>query len=133
MIKYYNRSPFPVYVALCTDQKSFNKELKKLKWKEPCLLVDDNCKAIMHTFTLSNKSPIYIIGFDLKRAKKEKWQLSKILATLIHEIIHVWQFTMEYAEEKNPGKEVEAYWVGHLSEEIFIDILKLLEISNKIN
>lgn len=45
--------------------------------------------------------------------------------TIIHESVHIWQMMMDYMQEDNPGKEMEAYTIEHIVKTLMLHYQKV--------
>ena len=103
----------PVFLALCTTEKEFHKELKRLGVpKEPFLHGDGDATTSNYVSKEGNNCAIVTIH----RHKDKK--RSQVDALLVHEAVHVWQWIKELLGEHEPSKEFEAYSIQSISQEL---------------
>lgn len=105
----------PYYYGLCTNEKDFHKELKKLKvpretW--PCFLGSASANATTHFFEKGDGAKCCIVTITAKK----KHSLAQVYALLTHEAVHIWQAIREDFGEKSPSSEFEAYAIQTLSQ-----------------
>lgn len=106
-------------IALCTSEKDFNFELKRLKvpvndW--PVWLPDD-AYANTHTLQGANKEEKIII-ICIKRGLKNS------TPCLIHEATHIFQHEMRLIQEDNPSDEFAAYSIEAIATNLIEAYLK---------
>lgn len=104
----------PIYYGLCLDDKSFQKELKRLKINEPVRFIkNDHSDATVHFFETDNKvSAIVCLG---KTKGKTSMQIN---ALLLHEAVHIWQEIRLSIGEKSPSSEFEAYSIQAIAQNL---------------
>lgn len=116
-ITYISMGPVPLYVGVAFDDKSFQREIKRLGIKEQVKFLDDTADACIHTFE-SDKGVCSILTFDPEGAKgKTKTQLAALFA---HEAVHVLQDAKDAMNERKPGVEFEAYLVQYVTEQFIL-------------
>ena len=104
----------PVYLCFFTTEKSFRRELKKLKVKEPVSFLGPDANATTHFLSRKNEVICIICLGDTKGRT-----VGQVHALLVHEVVHVWQKIKELTGESNPSSEFEAYSIQHLCETLF--------------
>jgi hypothetical protein len=115
MIKWLGRTLVysPVYLALCTTQKEFHAELKRLGVpKEPFIHGSGDATTSKYVSKEGKHCAIITIR------KRKKTKRSQIDALLVHEAVHVWQWVKEILGEHEPSKEFEAYSIQSISQEL---------------
>ena len=115
MVKWLNRTLVhsPVFLALCTNEKEFHKELKRLGVpKEPFIHGTGDATTSKYVSKEGNRCVIITI----RRHKNKK--RSQIDALLVHEAVHVWQWIKELIGEHDPSKEFEAYSIQSISQDL---------------
>jgi hypothetical protein len=115
----------PVYYALCVTEKSFKKELTRIKAKKSehhSFLKSDLAGATTHFFTRDNKISA-IICID----KKNKYNIKQVYALLAHEAIHIWQEVKINIGENNPSHEFEAYAIQAIVQNLFYAYEKMVK------
>ena len=119
-MKWLNRSLMdsPYSYALCTSEKEFRKELKRLKIpnanQEP-FLTSARVNATTHFFESSDTHDqccIVCLGPTEGIAKIQ------VYALLVHEAVHIWQAVRDSLGERYPGHEQEAYAVQRIAQSL---------------
>lgn len=105
-------------MALCTNEKDFYAELKRLKLPQhqwPKFLQHDHAGATTHWFTApaGHKPCIIVCMAAVKRIEPEQYY-----AMLVHEAVHVFQRVCEHIGEDSPSDEFEAYSIQAISQEL---------------
>jgi hypothetical protein len=102
----------PYYVGLCTDEKSFRRELKRLgipKDEIPTWL-RDTADATVHELAYKGKQCAIVCIRKSRRHTRVE-----IDGLLIHEAVHVWQWIKGVIREDKPSPEFEAYAIQRLA------------------
>ena len=97
----------PIQYALCTSQKAFDKELKRLN-EAPTPYLLDGALGVTHFFNMGEprtQAIIVCVPLDSTTTAREMYTV------LIHEAVHVWQEIQTVIGEDKPGKEQEAYGI----------------------
>lgn len=102
------------HIGLCVDQKSFERELKRMKvprdsWPP---YVPEGANACTHFFTASDGDRAAIVCIDPQEGKTG----IQTAALLVHEAVHIWQEHLEDTGEEEPGAESEAYAIQRISQ-----------------
>jgi hypothetical protein len=103
--------------ALCTSEKKFRKELKRLgipSHKTEPFLSTDHANATAHHFEGSKNGHCTIICLG----STEGMDLEQVYALLVHEAVHIWQANKELIGEHHPSKEFEAYAIQAISQNL---------------
>lgn len=100
---------FHVTLILCTDEEDFYKKIKKYEYDAAKF---PNAGGASTIFFDTDRHGVVIIVALGDESEYSPW-LSEF--TLIHESVHVKQFVLEAAYEKNVGVETEAYMVEYYS------------------
>ena len=104
------------YVALCTTEKSFRKELKRLELprEDWPTFTSKNANATCHFLEWCDSKKIVIVclGDCTGRTPIE------IAGLLVHEAVHIWQARHEDIGEKTPSHEMEAYAIQRIAIEL---------------
>lgn len=108
----------PYCIALCTNEKDFYLELKRMKLPQhrwPPFLSTDHANATAHWFDApSGHKPAVIVCMpETKGIEPEQYY-----AMLVHEAVHIFQLVCEYIGETSPSKEFEAYSIQAISQEL---------------
>ena len=126
-IKYFNMGMWPVYVGVTTCEKSFNKEMKRLKIKGVSFLARESTNATTHFFDKPGRATAILITvrpFDKKKNSREQYA-----ALIAHEAMHVVQdMQRQLAAGNSLGDEAEAY----LIQQIVQECLQWVWRSNKV-
>jgi hypothetical protein len=114
MIKWMDRAVFvsPIFYALCTTEKAFYSQLRKMKipkenWPPFLPQGADACTHMMET----EKHAAAIVCMQKERGQTKRGYYS----LLVHESVHVWQRIREDINEDRPSSEFEAYSIQQIS------------------
>lgn len=121
-VQYCDRALFisPVYYALCTNEKSFYKEMKRLKISKEIagsFIKNEWSHATVHHFEKKGKY-MSIVCIDKKQAIKDKRSPNEIVGLLIHEAVHIWQEIKLHIDENHPSAEFEAYSIQNIAQNL---------------
>lgn len=122
-IVWLEMGPYPIDVGFVGDNKSYYALLKKHKVQDikDGPLLEDSPATHTH-FQPPERCPISLVSFDFAGIKNKKMP---ILADFCaHEATHVWQTAKDYLGEKSPGREQEAYFIGHVTAFLLTHLLK---------
>jgi len=119
-MKWLNRSLLvsPYCYALCTSEKKFKKELKRLgvpKADWPNFLTSTHVNATVHYFDETEsqgKCCIVCLG------STEGFSKIQVYALLVHEAVHIWQAIRDSIGERYPGVEQEAYAIQRIAQSL---------------
>lgn len=119
-MKWLDRTLFrsPYHIGLCTSEKAFKRELKRLgvpKDQRPPF-ISEGAHATTHTFENTAKHGLAAI-VCMRRNKGVS--LADHHSMLVHEAVHVWQKVRTFIGERSPGDEFEAYSVQFISYVLF--------------
>jgi hypothetical protein len=108
----------PYDFCLCTTDKQYQREMDRLKLpkkdRTPFLMAGSN--ATLHTWdNTSGGRPLAMVCIGDRKGKT----LMQTYAVLVHEAVHLWQFTKERMGEDKPSPEFEAYAVQAISQRLF--------------
>lgn len=106
------------YFTLCLTEKAFHKVVKKLdlpKSQYPEFIQAGSAHATCHHFKHSDGRHISIVCL---RGDKD-YTLPQIHALLVHEAVHIWQYTRNDIGETSPSSEMEAYAIQNISQSLF--------------
>jgi hypothetical protein len=104
------------YMALCMNERSFVREMKKLEVNDPPPFMGKNGHATTHYFDNEKRGLICVVC--IKHDKKKT--IEQIHALLAHEAVHVWQAFKDFINEKNPSGEMEAYAVQNIFQSLAV-------------
>lgn len=104
--------------ALCLSEESFHAELKRLGVPErtwPEFLKTTHAHATTHFFeNLDDSANCAIVTMHPVTDK----EIEQVYALLVHEAVHIWQYSKEVIGEDHPGKETEAYAIQHIAQSL---------------
>lgn len=104
----------PCFLTLCTTPKQYKKVMKHLNIKDAPPFVNPGADATTHWFECGNKHTAVVC------IRVPKGQvLSAVYALLVHEAVHVWQFSRGVLGEKEPSAEFEAYAIQNIAQNLF--------------
>ena len=114
-LRWLNRSLMEnsYYMALCTTEKAFEKELKRLEvprsdWPR---FVSVNANATCHFFEKDDAKRVAIVCVGDATGKTP----IELAGLLVHEAVHIWQEHCEFIGEHKPSIEMEAYAIQRIS------------------
>jgi len=121
-LEYCDRSLIlsPIYYALCTSEKVFNKELKRLgiaKKDRPSFILNEWSHASVHHFENDGKY-ISLVCVDKQKNEENGVTPNEICGLLIHEAVHIWQEIKENIGECEPSREFEAYSIQCIAQRL---------------
>lgn len=103
----------PCYLGLCTSEKAFKKELKRLKVTEKVSYLKADDAGRLYTFERSTHTNLLcLVCINPKKGRSKE----EIYGLLVHEAVHVWQAIKENIEETSPSPEFEAYSIQSISQ-----------------
>lgn len=99
----------PVHIAFCPSEYAWNKLMKKFKVPDPDPWHKDGRQAFTATFYgQRNGAANFIVSINHDKNAHDTY------LTIVHEAVHVWQFTCDHMAERRPGIEMEAYSIEHI-------------------
>lgn len=102
------------HLALVTSQAEYKKALKDLNLTDTDLFVPNDWNACTHTFKTEQGNVACIVGINMAHAAN--MEPIDVAALLVHEAVHVWQYTEKSAGGTHPfGDEGEAYGIQNIS------------------
>lgn len=117
-VKWINRSlvTSPYYIGLCTSEKKFAREMKRLKVPklERRAFLKSGSDATTHLFDARQGRDNCAI-VCIKRGKTKRTQVHSLL---VHEAMHVWRAICVRIGEDTPSDEFAAYSVQSISQRL---------------
>lgn len=99
-----------IYFTLCLTEKQFEEVCRHLsvsaKWSD-----------INHASTYHFNGPKHVSVVAVRDWKTRS--INQVLSLIVHEAVHVWQNTKAVIGEDNPGREIEAYALQNITQELF--------------
>ncbi len=102
----------PVAIGFVPNKKAWKQSMKGLNCSEPWPMTTG---TVGHTRWLHNSTTGEAVIVVVLSDEHER-DAFEIISTLIHEAVHVWQFLCQSIGEKEPGIEMEAYGIQHITE-----------------
>ena len=102
----------PIYIALCTSEKDFKKEMKRLEVNNPPDWIVDDKGGKVHLLQQASGKKTAIVCV---RKHKDRIEMDGLL---IHEAVHVWQEIKDDLNEHNPSPEFEAYSIQIIAQRL---------------
>lgn len=102
-------------VTLCVTPDQFYKHLRKIKvpiGEQPEYLDSDDNDAVVHFLKSPTKKRHAVVCVSSQTGES----LSKVMALLVHEAVHIWQWQCEFMGEDDPSREFEAYSIQAISQ-----------------
>jgi len=116
---YFDLSVYPLYFGFCTSKKAFVREMKRLNVTEPPAFNLPDADMTVHYFDCPSSVPsCRVIVCANKKDLREK-SLTSLAGLLAHEATHVWQEAKRQMNEKDPGREIEAYAIQFFTQCMF--------------
>lgn len=106
----------PMYFGFTDDSKAFDQEMRRLELENPPSFFSSTPAV---TYSLSNKKTgmtVCIVCMDKTRLKGDH---NAMMALLVHEAVHVWQYALEAMNTQSSDCEFEAYTIQYLSQLMF--------------
>jgi hypothetical protein len=107
----------PYCYALCLSEKTYLKEMRRLKVKDPEPWLSDQATACCH-FRVNDKTATRLCIVCL-RPPENKAGRAQVKGVLVHEAVHIWQRCIAVIGEHSPSDEFMAYSIQQISEELF--------------
>lgn len=109
----------PIYYALCTTQKLFEGELRRLKMARdtwPKFLSTPQSHATTHF--LVNPKGSHTCAIVCIHPSDGSRSGAQVAALLVHEAVHIWQEARDNIGEVRPSPEFEAYSIQSISQRL---------------
>lgn len=109
------------FITLCTTPKAYHRACKHLgvaKNVRPQFMLHPRNGATAHFF--ESKKETYPAAIVCIRVD-EGCSPVQVTALLVHEAVHIWQSAKEWHAETCPGKEVEAYGIQAIAQELLAE------------
>jgi hypothetical protein len=125
-IRYPCLGPWPGFIGLCFDEKTFHKELKRLGVKRKVdFLASPHADASLHYFVSKPNGAIYMLAVGSVEGRSKE----QVAGLIAHEATHIIQRMREHlAGGESLGDEAEAYIVQMVVQ----DTLQYLWKTNKV-
>jgi hypothetical protein len=118
-VVWFARSMMLVQTGLTTCAAAYAREAKRLTGlKEVSAGLLEGSGATTNLFQSDTGAPCAIVVLDLSIPRS----LPQLAGLLAHESTHIWQFAKEKMREAEPGREVEAYAVQWLVQEMMTQL-----------
>lgn len=115
----------PCSVGMCIDERAYLREMRRFNIKSPSSFVIPGMAATMHWLddTTGDGESVAIVCVDIERVRHlDGIQLACLI---VHEAVHVFQNICQHWGEEAPGKELEAYSIQRLSQQLMYAYLEL--------
>lgn len=115
----------PVRYALCLSRKDYERTMKRLELRDPGdEWVTAGKDATAHQWDRDERNgPAAIVCMR----KPKGVSMSQIAGLLVHESVHIWQFTRADMGESKPSSEFEAYAIQNIAQELIEMYLEATE------
>lgn len=110
----------PYCYALCLSEEAFHAELRRLNVPErhwPEFLKTTHAHATTNLFEKLDEAANCAI-VTMHPNKDPRRELEQVYALLVHEAVHIWQYSKEVIGEDHPGKETEAYAIQRIAQSL---------------
>ena len=119
-IAWCHKAMLPVPFGFCPNKKTWDKEMKRRKIKEPYPKSDARC-----TFFEGNKTTSKFILVAIPNTEYDKNDnLVEITGLLVHESLHVLQFQKEVMGEDSHPIEYDAYILQYIFQSLYSEYLR---------
>lgn len=108
----------PYHYCLVLDEKSYHKELKRLKVSNKNPWLNNGADATVH-FLYKPETNKHIAIVCIEDTNKEVSDTQKV-ALLVHEAVHIWQHVEAHLGELDTSREFEAYSIQGIVQELLI-------------
>ncbi len=109
-------------LALCLNEKSFEKACRHLRIPAPRWIKNEQSNATTHLFD-GPKGLTAIVCLDGYADRNPV----EVAGLIVHEAVHVWQEYAEHIGEFQPAKEQEAYAIQAISQELMAEFARQIE------
>ena len=115
-MQWLNKTLFisPVYFGLCTSERQFRAEKKRLKIKDDVSFLSCGANATVHFYHTSDRKCMAIVCIPVDKTR----DILVTYALLVHEATHIWQEICDNIGEKHPSSEFEAYGIQSIALEL---------------
>lgn len=122
MTKWLDRSlvESPAYYCLCTSEKKYKKVIKELGIKNPNRWINVGAHATVHVLENSKNTNklCCVVCIDITK----EHSIPQMMALLVHEAVHIWQYVRKSLGEDSPSSEFEAYAIQRISLELITEL-----------
>lgn len=108
----------PIYYTLCTTEKDFQRELKRLdvdRQSWPAFMASKTANASVHFLENEGKTCAIVCIAPIDRDPVE------VAGLLVHEAVHIWQEARDDVGERSPSSEFEAYAIQHIAQNLMAE------------
>ena len=119
--------PMPIYLTLFTDEKSYDRWIRREKIKTGKDFVSNDANGCCHFFE-NTEGGATAVAVCLNVEKLVKKDTIGQACTIIHEAVHVYQECIRFLGETNPGDEFAAYSIQNISEQLMRAYVSQMEI-----
>lgn len=106
----------PLYYALCTSQRLYDKELKRMKLgSQPGILNDHSGATTNFMQNVDGKQCAIVCLFN------HSYDYEQIASLLAHEAVHIFQRIRENIGESSPSAEFEAYSIQAITQNLLYE------------
>lgn len=129
-VTYLAQCIYPAFIGICTDEKAFAKEMKRLDI-QGVNFVNPGKSATVHIYEIQTE-----IMFIICLSNPQDYSPAALAGLLSHEATHIIQYLWEFIGETEPGKEAEAYMIQYIVQSamnIMMDTGMSRAISPKVN
>lgn len=120
-IKYFDLAIIPMYFGFTTDGKAFDHEMRRLGVESPPSFVGGTTARTHSIINKKTGKTVCIVCLDTSRLNGDR---NAMLALLVHEAVHVWQYALEAMGTNGSDEEFEAYTIQYLSQLMFDHVSK---------
>lgn len=124
----------PLYYCLCTTEKEYLREMRKLDIKDPDKWLKGHANATTHYITNDDKATCALVCFRID----DKRTILEMETLLVHEAVHIFQEICVDIGEHKPSHEFQAYGIQRISLNLLHEFHRRLanvpkKTMNKIN
>lgn len=104
---------FDYHYCLCVTEEAYQSECRRLRISNPPQFVTDGRDATVH-FMVNGPREMAIVCIRVPRGITR----NQVHSLLLHEAVHIWQAIEDKIGETQPGKEVEAYHIQRIAQDL---------------
>lgn len=118
------------FLSLCMSEREYRARLKYVGHENrPYPVVSEHAKASTHTMRHAKTGALVcLVGLDPAAYRADQIE---VLATLVHEAVHVWQQYREAVGESAPGIEQEANAIERIAKELIREYMARRKAAGK--
>lgn len=104
---------FDFHYGLCVDEQAYLAECRRLRNSDPPPFVSNGRDAMVH-FMVQGMRELALVCIRVRRGIDR----NQVVSLLLHEAVHIWQAMEDKIGEDKPGKEIEAYHIQRIAQDL---------------